>query len=186
MAVPLRALLNSFISTLRIRFLLLVVFSVRSSIFSEHCRKNSVNQRPLKSKAEVWTPIVDLLIVKDGKEGQNASQKNPDRACLKGQLNTRCSGGRNKEQGSCTGILSRGDHRQSKPEEGKVEVRDLRGILVGSSRAQSQAVGRSIYIYIYIANGESPSQHVTVGLAEARPNYIYIYISRMAKVRVNT
>ena len=40
--------------------------------------------------------------------------------------------------------------------------------LVGSSRAQSQAVGRSIYIYI--ANDESSSQHVTVGLAEARPN----------------
>ena len=66
MAVPPRALLNSFISTLRIRFLVLVVFSVRSSIFFEHCRKNSVNQRPLKSKAEVWTPIVDLLCVKDG------------------------------------------------------------------------------------------------------------------------
>ena len=65
-AVPPRALLNSFISTLRIRFLVLVVFSVRSSIFFEHCRKNSVNQRPLKSKAEVWTPIVDLLCVKDG------------------------------------------------------------------------------------------------------------------------
>ena len=31
---------------------------------------------------------------------------------------------------------------------------------------------RFIYIYIYIANHESPSQHVTVGLAEARPNYI--------------
>ena len=29
---------------------------------------------------------------------------------------------------------------------------------------------RFIYIYIYIANDESPSQHVTVGLAEARPN----------------
>ena len=45
----------------------------------------------------------------------------------------------------------RGNHCQSKPKEGKVEVRDLRGILVGSSRAQSQAVGRSIYIYIYIS-----------------------------------
>ena len=27
-----------------------------------------------------------------GKEGQNACQKNSDRVCLKGQLNTRCSG----------------------------------------------------------------------------------------------
>ena len=111
---------------------------------------------------------------KKGKERQNASRKSPDRVCLKGQLNTRCSGWRNKKQGSCTGILSRGNHCQSKPKEGKVEVQDLRGILVRSSWAQSQAVGRSIYIYvyiyIYIANDESPSQHVTVGLAEARPN----------------
>ena len=65
--------------------------------------------------------------------------------------------------------ISAGNHRQSKPKESKVEVRDLRGILVRSSRAQSQAVGRSI------ANDESPSQHVTVGLAEARPNYLYMY-----------
>ena len=56
---------------------------------------------------------------------------------------------KNQKQGLCTGILSRGNHRQSKPKESKVEVRDLRGILVRSSWAQSQAVGRSIYIYIY-------------------------------------
>ena len=67
---------------------------------------------------------------------------------------------------SCASFHSRRNHRQSTPKESKVEVRDLRGILVRSSRAQSQAVGRSIYI----ANDESPSQHVTVGLAEARPN----------------
>ena len=82
-----------------------------------------------------------------GKEGQKACQKNSDRVCLKGQLNTRCSGWRNKEQGSWTGILLRGNHRQSEPKEGKVKVRDLRGILVRSSRAQGQEVGRSIYIY---------------------------------------
>ena len=29
------------------------------------------------------------------------------------------------------------------------------------------------FIYIYITNGESPSQHVSVGLAEARPNYTF-------------
>ena len=70
-----------------------------------------------------------------------------------------------------TGLLNRHPfERTSSSIKAKVEVRDLRGILVRSSRAQSQAVGRSIYIYIYIANGESPSQHVSVGLAEARPN----------------
>ena len=48
-----------------------------------------------------------------------------------------------------TGLLHRHPFErkssQSKPKEGKVEVRDLRGILVRSSLAQSQAVGRSIY-----------------------------------------
>ena len=34
---------------------------------------------------------------KKGKERQNAWRKNPDRVCLKGQLNTRCSGWRNKK-----------------------------------------------------------------------------------------
>ena len=93
-------------------------------------------------------------------------EKNPDRVCFKGQLNTLCSGWRNKKkQGSCSGILSRGNHCQSKPKEGKVEVRDLRGILVGSSRAQSQAVGRSIYIYVYI-----------IGSAEALPILCVRYI----------
>ena len=36
---------------------------------------------------------------KKGKERQNACRKNPDRVCLKGQLNTRCSGWRNKKTG---------------------------------------------------------------------------------------
>ena len=46
----------------------------------------------------------------------------------------------------------------------------------GSLFAGTKPSGRTLdlYIYIYIANDESPSQHVTVGLAEARPNYIYI------------
>ena len=34
-----------------------------------------------------------------GKESWNACRKNPDRVCLKAQLNTRCSGWRNKKQG---------------------------------------------------------------------------------------
>ena len=73
-------------------------------------------------------------------------------SCLNICINQSINQSRNKEQGSCTGILSRGNHRQSKPKEGKVKVRDLRGILVRSSRAQSQAVGRSIYI---IGNAEA-------------------------------
>ena len=35
-----------------------------------------------------------------------------------------------KKQGSCTGVLSRENHCHSKPKEGNVDVRDLRGILV--------------------------------------------------------
>ena len=42
---------NSSVSTLRIRFLPLVAFSVLSCTFSEHYRKKSVDQRPPKSKA---------------------------------------------------------------------------------------------------------------------------------------
>ena len=57
---------NSSISTLRIRFLPLVVFSVLSCTFSEHYRKKSVDQRPPKSKADFRTPIVDLLCVQEG------------------------------------------------------------------------------------------------------------------------
>ena len=82
-----------------------------------------------------------------GKEGQNACQKNSDRVCLKGQLNTRCSGWRNKEQGSWTGILSRGNHRQSKP---KSKYRICAGFWFdrrGHKAKRSDA--RFIYIYIY-------------------------------------
>ena len=57
---------NSSVSTLGIRFLPLVVFSVLSCTFSEHNRKKSVDERPPKSKAEFRTPIVDLLCVKEG------------------------------------------------------------------------------------------------------------------------
>ena len=42
---------NLSVSTLRIRFFALVVFSVLSCTFSERCRKKSVDQRPPKSKA---------------------------------------------------------------------------------------------------------------------------------------
>ena len=58
---------NSSVSTLRVRFLPLVVFSVLSRTFkSEHYRNKSVDQRPPKSKVEFRTPIVDLLCVKQG------------------------------------------------------------------------------------------------------------------------
>ena len=168
MAVPSRVRSGSSVLTRRIRFLALVVLSVLSCTFSKHCRKESVDQRPPKSKAEFLTLIVDFLCVKVLRRVKK------DRTLVKkirSSLSQRAAehrgsggggggGGRNKEQGSWTGILSKENHRQSKPKEGKVTVRDLRGILVRSSRAQSQAVGRSIYIYIYI--------------------------SRMAKVRVNT
>ena len=59
-------------------------------------------------------------------------------------------------------------------------ARDFGWIVAGTKPS-----GRTLdlYIYIYIANGESPSQHVTVGLAEARPNnnlrqgllFLYVY-----------
>ena len=56
-------------------------------------------------------------------------------------------------------------------------ARDFGWIVAGTKPS-----GRTLdlYIYIYIANGESPSQHVTVGLAEARPNYINRASDRLA------
>ena len=62
--VPPRVFSSSSVSTPRVRFLALVVFSVLSCTFSEHCRKKSVDQRPTKSKAEFGMPIVDFLWVK--------------------------------------------------------------------------------------------------------------------------
>ena len=44
---------NSSASTLRIRFLALVVFSVLSRTFSEHCTKKSVDQRPPKVESGI-------------------------------------------------------------------------------------------------------------------------------------
>ena len=142
MAVPPRVLSGSTVLTRRIRFLALVVFSVLSCTFSKDCRKKPVDQRPPKSKAEILTPIVDFLCVKVLRRVKK------DRTLVKKFRSSlsqraaehRCSGGGNKEQGSWTGIHSKGNHRHSKPKEGKVKVRDLRGILVRSSRAQ-------IYIY---------------------------------------
>ena len=77
------------------------------------------------------------------------AEKNPDRVSLKGQLNTRCSGWRNKKQGSCTGILSRENHCRSKPKKGNAEVRDLRGILVWIV-VGTKPSGRTLDLYIYI------------------------------------
>ena len=47
---------------------------------------------------------------------------------------------------------------------------DRRGHKAKRSDARFIYIYRRKSIYIYIANGESPSQHVSVGLAEARPN----------------
>ena len=109
---------------------------------------------------------------KKGKDRQNACRKNPDRVCLKGQLNTRCNGWRNKK----TGLFHRHPfERKSLP----IKAKGRQSRSTGFARvlvwivAGTKPSGRTLdlYIYIYIANDESPSQHVTVGLAEARPNY---------------
>ena len=76
MAVPPRVL--SSVSTLRIRFLALVVFSVLSSTFSEHCRKKSVDQRPPKFESGMSDANRRFLVcesLETGKERQNACQK---------------------------------------------------------------------------------------------------------------
>ena len=149
MAVPPRVVSDSSVLTLRIRFLALVVFSVLSCTFSKHCRKKSVNQRPPKSKAEFRTPIVDFLCVKVLRRVKK------DRTLVKkfrSSLSQRAAEHPMQwVKKQRTGLLNRHPfERKSSSIKAKVEVRDLRGILVRSSRAQSQAVGRSIYIYISI------------------------------------
>ena len=103
MAVPPRVLSGSSVLTRRIRFLALVVFSVLSCTFSKHCRKKSVDQRPPKSKAEFLTPIVDFLCVKVLRrvKKDRTLVKKFRSSLFQRAAEHRCSGGKNKEQGSC-------------------------------------------------------------------------------------
>ena len=133
------------VSTLRFRFLALVVFSVLSSKFSEHCQKIASVNGHQSQKQYFGRQSSTFCVWKTGKEGKNACWGTP-RASLS-QRAAEHPMHWVKKQGSCTGTCSRGKHRQSKPKEGEVEVRDLRGILVRSSQGKSQAVRRSIYIY---------------------------------------
>ena len=162
-AVPPRVLTRrGSVSTLRIRFLpWLVVFSVLSCTFSEHYRKKSVDQRPPKSKEEFRTPIVNLLCVKElrkGKERQNACRKNPDRVCRKGQLNTRCSGWRKKNR-----ALAQASFREE--------------IIVNQSQRKAKSKYGICAGFGWIVVGTK---------ASGRTLDLYIYISPMTKVRVNT
>ena len=68
-------------------------FRAPSSNTSERSQSN--NGRP-KSKAEFRTPIVDLLCVNDGWRRTERWSKKSRSIFLKEQLNTRCSGWRNK------------------------------------------------------------------------------------------
>ena len=103
---------------------------------------------------------------KTGKEGQNTCGKNPDRVCLNwGQLNTRCSGWRNKEQGSCSGILWEESIVNQSQRNAKSKYRICAGFWFGRrGHKAKRSDTRSI------VNDESQSQHVTVALAKARSN----------------
>ena len=169
MAVPPRVRSGAFVLTRRIRFLALVVFSVLSCTFSKHCRKKSVNQRPPKSKAEFRdrTPIADFLCVKvlrrvkkDRTLVKKIRSSLSQRAMQWGKKQRSVLLKRHTFERKSSSIKAKGRHSHSTG-----FARDFGSIVSGTS----QAVGRSIYIYIYIANGESPSQHVTVGLAEGSP-----------------
>ena len=155
----------------RILFLALVVFSVLSRTFSKHCRKKSVDQWPPKSKAEFQTPIVDFLCVKvlrRVKKDRTFAKK------FKSSLSQRAgehpmqwvkkqrTGGLEQASFERKSSSSKANGRQSRS---TGFARDFGWIVAGTKPS-----GRTLDLYIYIANDESPSQHVTVGLAEARPN----------------
>ena len=97
---------------------------------------------------------------KKGTKRQNACRKNPDRVCLRGQLNTRCSGWRSKKSRALAQASFRKkfiviqSQRKAMPKYGICA-----GFWFGSSWAQSQAVGRSIYIYIYVRPGNGSISH---------------------------
>ena len=133
-----------------IQSLALVVYSVLSSTFSEPYRKNCIDQWTitLQSRKRNFgrqSSTSSSCVRKAGKEGQIACQ-GTSRASFSERPAAQPKHWvkKSKEQASCACTRSRGNHRQSKAKEGKVEVRDLRGISVRSSRAQSQATARSI------------------------------------------
>ena len=133
-----------------IQSLALVVYSVLSSTFSEPCRKNCIDQWTITHQSRKrnfgrQSSTSSSCVRKVGKKGQNAG-RGTSRASFSERpaAQPRHWVKKSKEQASCACTCSRENHCQSKSKEGNVEVRDLRGILVRSSRAQSQAVARSI------------------------------------------
>ena len=105
------------------------------------------------------------------KEGQNACPKIQIEFVSKGSW-TPIQWGKKQR----TGLLNRHPfERKSSSIKAKGRQSHSTGFArdFGSIVAGTKPSGRTLdlYIYIYIANHESPSQHVTVGLAEARPKY---------------
>ena len=142
------------VSTLRIQSLASVVFSVLACTFSESntAEINSVDQPPPKLKVEFRTPRQSSISCagKTGEEEQSACRKIQIEFVSKHRAAEHPMQWVKKQK---TGLLhrqsvSRENHRQSKPKEGKVEVGDLRGTLVRSSQAQSKAV-RTLDVILY-------------------------------------
>ena len=107
--------------------------------------------------------------LKTGKEGQNACQKNSDRdqraaEHLMQWVKKQRSGLLNRDSFERKSSSIKAKGRQSRS---TGFARDFGWIIAGTKPS-----GRTLdlYIYIYIANDKSPSQHITVGLAKARPN----------------
>ena len=140
---------NSSVSMLRIRFLPLVFSQCFRVPYPNTAEKSQSVNGHQNRKRNFGRQSTISCAWKTGKEGQYACRKNPDRICLKGQMNIRCSKWYNKEHGPSTGILSKTNHPQSKPKEGKGEIRDLRGILVWIVLGTKPS-GRTLDLYIYI------------------------------------
>ena len=131
-----------------------------SCTFSEHCRKKSV--RSTATKVESWISdanrrslVSERRIKKDRTLVALVSERRVKDRTLVEKFQIVLSQLRAAEhpiqlvKKQKTGLMHRPHdpfERKSSSIKAKVEVRDLRGILVGSSWAQSQAVGRSIYI----------------------------------------
>ena len=159
---------NSSVSRLRIRFLPLVFSQCFRVPYPNTAEKSQCMNGHQNRKWNFGRQSTISCAWKTGKEGQNACRKIQIEFVSKGRWSSDAVSEITKNRALAQAYFRRQIILNQSQRKARVKYWICTGFWFGSSWAQSQAVGRSTYIYI--ANDESPSQHVTVGLAEARPN----------------